>query len=81
MGGVRLLRSLTTVGYGDLSPTSAGTQIFTIIYILTGFGVLVALLTSVAQQYMKQKAEVGKTRTRLSVRRHPDRPTEEEGPR
>jgi hypothetical protein len=42
--------------------------------------VLVALLTSVAQQYMKQKAEVGKTRTRLSVRRHPDRPTEEEGP-
>ena len=27
--------TLTTVGYGDLTPTSAGTQIFTIIYILT----------------------------------------------
>ena len=51
--------TLTTVGYGDLSPTSAGTQIFTIVYILTGFGVLVALLTSVAQQYMRLKAEGG----------------------
>ena len=61
--------TLTTVGYGDLSPTSAGTQIFTIVYILTGFGVLVALLTSVAQQYMSLKAEGGRQRTRLSSRR------------
>ena len=30
--------TLTTVGYGDFTPTSAGTQIFTIVYILTGFG-------------------------------------------
>ena len=51
--------TLTTVGYGDLSPTSAGTQIFTIVYILTGFGVLVALLTSVAEKYIEQKAESG----------------------
>ena len=56
--------TLTTVGYGDLSPTSAGTQIFTIIYILTGFGVLVALLTSVARQYLRQKAEGGRPRAR-----------------
>ena len=35
--------ALTTVGFGDFTPTSAGTQIFTIVYILTGFGVLVAL--------------------------------------
>jgi voltage-gated potassium channel len=48
--------TLTTVGYGDFSPTTAGTQIFTIVYILTGFGVLVALLTSVAQQYLKHKS-------------------------
>ena len=61
--------TLTTVGYGDLSPTSAGTQIFTIIYILTGFGVLVALLTSVAQQYLRLKAEGGGARARLSSRR------------
>ena len=28
--------TLTSVGYGGLLPTSAGTQIFTIVYILTG---------------------------------------------
>ena len=61
--------TLTTVGYGDFAPTSAGTQIFTIIYILTGFGVLVALLTSVAQEYLKLKAEGGGARERLKARR------------
>ena len=61
--------TLTTVGYGDLHPTSDGTRIFTIVYILTGFGVLVALLTSVAQQYLRQKAEGGRARERLSARR------------
>jgi voltage-gated potassium channel Kch len=72
--------TLTTVGYGDLHPTTAGTQIFTIVYILTGFGVLVALLTSVAQQYVKQKAEDSGRRPRLRDRRRRDRPTED-GPR
>jgi hypothetical protein len=69
--------TLTTVGYGDLSPTTAGTQIFTIVYILTGFGVLVALLTSVAQQYLKHKTEPRPTRTRRRARRHRDQPTED----
>jgi hypothetical protein len=44
-----------------------------VIYILTGFGVLVALLTSVAQQYMRQKAEgPGRPRERLRARRRRD---------
>jgi voltage-gated potassium channel len=72
--------TLTTVGYGDFAPTSAGTQIFTIVYILTGFGVLVALLTSVAEKYLSQKAEGGGARARLSARRHRDQPAEEDGP-
>ena len=63
---------LTTVGFGDFSPTTAGTQIFTIFYILTGFGVLVALLTSVAEQYLQQKAEAGPPRARLKARRERD---------
>src|SRR6478609_2407800 len=61
--------TLTTVGYGDLSPSTAGTQIFTIVYILTGIGVFVALLASVAQQYIAQKAEAPSARDRLSARR------------
>ena len=64
--------TLTTVGYGDFSPTTTGTQIFTIFYILTGFGVLVALLTSVAQQYLRQKAEPGRARKRVQSRRQRD---------
>lgn len=70
--------TLTTVGFGDFSPTTAGTQIFTIIYILTGLGVLVALLSSVAQQYLKQKAEPRPARARMRTRRHRDLPTEED---
>ena len=70
--------TLTTVGYGDFSPTTAGTQIFTIIYILTGFGVLVALLTSVAQQYLKHKTGPSPARARLRGRRHRDPPTDNE---
>ena len=45
--------TLTTVGYGDFTPTTVEAQIFTIIYILTGLGILVALLSSVAQQYLR----------------------------
>ncbi len=72
--------TLTTVGYGDFSPTTGETQVFTIVYILTGFGVLVALLTSVAQQYLTQKAEAGPAR-RLKGRRYRDPPTEDDGSR
>ncbi len=73
--------TLTTVGYGDLHPTTDATRIFAIIYILTGFGVLVALLTSVAQQYLKQKAESpGRARERLRARRSRDQPASEDGP-
>ena len=60
--------TLTTVGYGDFSPTHPGTQIFTVIYILTGFGVFVALLTSVAQEYMRVKRETPRARPRLRRR-------------
>ena len=68
--------TLATVGYGDLTPTSDETRIFTIIYILTGLGVLVALGSSIAQHYIGLKAEGGHARERLSARRHRDQPPE-----
>lgn len=64
--------TLTTVGYGDLHPTTSGTEIFTIFYILTGIGVFVALLASVAQHYIEQKAEKPSARERLRARRPRD---------
>ena len=66
--------TLTTVGYGDLSPTTAGTQIFTIVYILTGFGVLVALLTSVAEQYLALSPRGARERPHIRGRRNRDQP-------
>jgi voltage-gated potassium channel Kch len=72
--------TLTTVGYGDLHPTSAGTQIFTIIYILTGLGVFVALLASVAEKYIELKSEGDGVRERLRSRHGRDRPAEDAGP-
>lgn len=50
--------SLTTVGYGDLSPTTIFTKLFTIFYVLNGVGVLVGFLDAV----------VGARRERLSKR-------------
>lgn len=61
--------TLTTVGFGDFTPTTPGAQIFTIFYILTGIGVFVALLASVAQQYIAQKTESPSARERLSAHR------------
>ncbi len=72
--------TLTTIGYGDFTPTSAGTQIFTIIYILTGLGVFVALLASVAEKYLEQKAEGGGARERLTARRQRKQAAEGDGP-
>ena len=69
------IATLTTVGYGDFTPTTAGTQIFTIIYILTGLGVLVALLSATAQQYIRLTTERGHTREHRRAHRHHDPPS------
>jgi voltage-gated potassium channel len=51
--------TLTTVGFGDLVPTTATTQLFTVVYVLIGRGIFGALLSSIAQQYLRQKAVGG----------------------
>jgi voltage-gated potassium channel len=73
--------TLATVGYGDLTPTSDFSRIFTIIYIFIGLGVLVLFLSSIAQQYIKHKVEVAdQARAHLSARTHHGRPPDEGGP-
>lgn len=40
--------TLTTIGYGDLLPTTTGAKLFTIIYSLIGIGIIAAFVTSLA---------------------------------
>ena len=41
--------TLTTVGYGDLVPTRAASKLFTVVLVLLGIGLLVALIERVAR--------------------------------
>ena len=40
--------TLTTVGYGDLSPTTPGSKIFTVAYLIVGIGLLLTFVERVA---------------------------------
>ena len=44
--------SLTTVGYGDLVPTTDGAKIMTSLYIFFGIGIMFFILTSVFGEYL-----------------------------
>ncbi|HSG80783.1 MAG TPA: potassium channel family protein [Gemmatimonadota bacterium] len=46
--------TLTTVGYGDLSPQTDAGKIFTVIYLLTGLGAVAAFVTGLAEQRRKR---------------------------
>ena len=49
--------TLTTVGYGDLSPTTTPSKVFTIIYVLIGLGILVSFLSAVAGHAVEARIE------------------------
>ncbi|KAL2629394.1 hypothetical protein R1flu_014080 [Riccia fluitans] len=48
--------TLTTVGYGDLVPSSTASKLFTCLYVFVGFGLVGALLSGAAS-YLVQKQE------------------------
>lgn len=41
--------TMSTVGYGDLAPATDTGKVFTILYMLVGIGVFVALVTQIAR--------------------------------
>lgn len=49
--------TLTTIGYGDLAPTTASSKVFTIVYVLIGLGILVSFLSMVAQHAVDARVE------------------------
>ena len=49
--------TLTTVGYGDLSPQTDAGKLFTVFYLFTGIGLIVAFLNAVARTAIEQRDE------------------------
>ena len=41
--------TLTTVGYGDVSPQTQGGRLFTVFYVLVGIGLIAALISELAR--------------------------------
>ena len=41
--------TLTTVGYGDISPTTNGSKLFTIALIIVGIGILITFIERIAR--------------------------------
>ncbi|HEX6710896.1 MAG TPA: potassium channel family protein [Rubrobacter sp.] len=49
--------TLTTIGYGDLSPSTAASKIFTIFYIFVGLGIILAFVNAVAERAMERRSK------------------------
>ncbi len=58
--------TLTTVGYGDLAPTTPASKVFTIVYLLLGVGVLVGFVGKLASHVIEARSSDWK---KLSRRR------------
>jgi hypothetical protein len=65
--------TLTTVGYGDLAPTTVPTKVFTIVYVLLGLGILVSFLSVVAGHAVDARIEQRKRRGDDTDRNDADR--------
>jgi voltage-gated potassium channel len=50
--------TLTTIGYGNITPTHTGTKLFTVFYIFIGIGILLGFIERVARNALvKPKQE------------------------
>lgn len=57
--------SLTTVGYGDLAPTTNAGKIFTTFYLIIGISIIAALLNNILRNFI-YKRELRKDKTKVA---------------
>ncbi len=55
--------TLTSVGYGDLAPSTSGSKLFTVFYILTGLSLLGASLNEIMKRRGRTRAAKRAART------------------
>lgn len=48
--------TLTTVGYGDVSPQTSGGRLFTVFYVLLGIGLVAALISEIARSIIDERS-------------------------
>ncbi len=51
--------TLTTVGLGDLAPTTTVGKLFTVVYILTGLGIILGFIDTVAKETLSHRTGRG----------------------
>ena len=49
--------TLTTVGYGDLAPTTAAVKVFTMLYIFAGIGIILGFVNTVAERSLRNRRD------------------------
>jgi len=49
--------TLTTVGFGDLTPTTTASKLFTVFYIFTGISLIGALLNQFLKRHARRASE------------------------
>ncbi|MGB3633341.1 MAG: potassium channel family protein [Rubrobacteraceae bacterium] len=56
--------TLTTVGYGDLSPSTGASKVFTIFYVFVGVGIILGFVNVIAERSLKQPGIFSRLRHR-----------------
>jgi voltage-gated potassium channel Kch len=56
--------AVTTVGFGDLTPTTDGAKLFTVAYILIGLGIIGLYLNARVEHSRRKRVERGRRRGR-----------------
>lgn len=54
--------AVTTVGFGDLAPTTDGAKLFTVAYILIGLGIIGLYLNARVEHSRRKRVERGRSR-------------------